>query len=304
MQQNKTESNTDNKKESLIQNIHKNYQQLEHSFVEQLYMKHDLHGTTIGTAREDIWEQLFEMIVPKKFVLEHSVFIIDSSGRVSHEVDLAIIDQMYTPYIFHYGKVKFIPIEAVAVVVECKSTSLDKTSLTKCISCLDELKTSTESITRTFSGIAVKNGPAQKSTRPVRILCALKDAPSEISNLFDITLTAIQETQKIIVKVHESFSKLTDCYQQLNFHKEDADWKDAYYGKYDEVKKKLVKLQNIEELDEINIEKYIVKDKTGENISLLSLNFQLNQLLMLINNPMMFPHRAYVDLFNRGDQHE
>lgn len=37
----------------------------------------------------------------------------------------------------------------------------------------------------------------------------------------------------------------------------------------------------------------------GEDISLLSFNFMLNQLLMLINNPMFFPHRAYVKLFNK-----
>lgn len=30
---------------------------------------------------------------------------------------------------------------------------------------------------------------------------------------------------------------------------------------------------------------------------LLSLNLQLNQLLMLINNPMLFPHFAYAKIF-------
>ncbi len=90
-------------------------------------MKHDLHGSSIGSAREDIWGQLFDMIIPKKFVIEHSVFlIIDSEGNVSHEVDLAILDETYTPYIFRYGRLKFIPIEAVAVVVECKSKSMRK----------------------------------------------------------------------------------------------------------------------------------------------------------------------------------
>jgi len=33
-------------------------------------------------------------------------------------------------------------------------------------------------------------------------------------------------------------------------------------------------------------------------VSLLSLNLQLNQLLMLINNPMLFPHNAYAKMFN------
>ncbi|MFT8348561.1 DUF6602 domain-containing protein [Clostridium saccharoperbutylacetonicum] len=80
-------------------------------------MQYDFHGTTIGTQREVICKQLFEMIVPKKFVIEQSVFIIDSKGNVFHEVDLAIIDETYTPYIFRYGEIRFALIEAVSVVV-------------------------------------------------------------------------------------------------------------------------------------------------------------------------------------------
>ena len=65
-------------------------------------------------------KEVFEMIVPKKFVLEHSKFMIDSYGNIFHEVDLAMIGEMYTPYIFCSGCLKFVPIEAV-VVVERKS---------------------------------------------------------------------------------------------------------------------------------------------------------------------------------------
>jgi hypothetical protein len=35
----------------------------------------------------------------------------------------------------------------------------------------------------------------------------------------------------------------------------------------------------------------------GKESSLLTLIFQLNQLLMIINNPMLFPHKAYVEMF-------
>ncbi|WP_370777566.1 hypothetical protein [Holdemania massiliensis] len=58
------------KKEKVIRNIKTNYEQMERSFVEQLAMRHDIHGTAIGTHREELWEQIFEMIIPKKFVLK------------------------------------------------------------------------------------------------------------------------------------------------------------------------------------------------------------------------------------------
>ena len=106
-------NNNGERKEKIIPDIITNYQQLESSIVEQLYMKHALHGTTIGTEREEVWSQVFEAILPKKFVIERSVFIIDSQENVSHEVDLAIFDETYTPYIFRYGRIKFIPIEAL-----------------------------------------------------------------------------------------------------------------------------------------------------------------------------------------------
>lgn len=40
-----------------------------------------------------------------------------------------------------------------------------------------------------------------------------------------------------------------------------------------------------------------VTNQAGVENIILSLTFQLNQLLMLINNPMLFPHRAYAKCF-------
>lgn len=49
---------------------------------------------------------------------------------------------------------------------------------------------------------------------------------------------------------------------------------------------------------ERNLEQLEV-DSIGRSNVILSLTFQLNQLLMMVNNPISFPHRAYVHLFNR-----
>lgn len=50
---------------------------------------------------------------------------------------------------------------------------------------------------------------------------------------------------------------------------------------------------NEEGLKEKKLSDYQIDDNP-----LLSLNFQLNQLLMLINNPMPFPHLSYAEMFN------
>lgn len=51
----------------------------------------------------------------------------------------------------------------------------------------------------------------------------------------------------------------------------------------------------------IKLDDYMVHHKGGE-LSLLTFNLQLNQLLMLINNPMLFPHIAYAEMFDRNEE--
>ena len=139
--------------EETIIKIVENYENLEKSIVNQLKLSVPAHNSTTGTYREEVWRSLFEQIIPKKFVIEQGVFIIDSYGSISKEVDLVIYDESYTPYIFNYGAIKFIPIEAVTAVIQCKSTNVSAKGTSKKIriveewvNYIDDLKTSTENI--------------------------------------------------------------------------------------------------------------------------------------------------------------
>lgn len=287
----------------IVQNIIANYQQAERALVDQLYMENKLHGTTTGSMREDVWCGLFEMIVPKKFVIEHSVFIIDSGGKISREVDLAIVDETYTPYIFHYGKLKFIPVEAVAAVVECKSKIIKKREQmqleTWCKS-IQSLKTAKQSIARLATGISTGPASTQQSTRPIRVLCALNPkVGSEIREMFDFVLTASKRPEHIDIWENKTYGNLFSWYETLNFYDKPKELQallhDSRQGKLMEAAK---------ELEKISIQSYEIRDWDNENISLLSFNFQFNQLLMLINNPMLFPHREYVNMFCRYAKRE
>lgn len=324
--------------EVVIQNIIDNYKQLEQSIVSQLKLCNDLHPGTTGSSREDVWLQLFEMIVPKKFVIEHSIFIIDSCRHVSKEVDLAIIDNNYTPYIFQFGRLKYVPIEAVAAVVECKSTSIKfqeentetgkvEAGMTAWCNSIEQLRTSRESIARMATGTVVNGNTysekkpleenssstqtciqtsTQTSTRPIRIFCGYNTELSdeskkrkEICKFFDFVLLA-KEGDKKKINIITSNLKSADTTAS---NKEEATLKDWYkeldHYKYED-KKKII--EN-EELGKFNLSQFRVQQE-GEDISLLSFNFQLNQLLMLINNPMLFPHLGYVKMFNQKGKDE
>ena len=50
-------------------------------------------------------------------------------------------------------------------------------------------------------------------------------------------------------------------------------------------------------LEELKVDSCNEEGQSEENV-LMSLIFQLNQLLMVINNPMFFPHHAYAECFN------
>lgn len=303
MTDNETTRREKSKKE-IISDIRKNYAQVEEALVKQLYMKHSLHGTTIGSAREDIWKQLFEMIIPKKFVIEQSVFVIDSTFRndnsqigISKEVDLAIIDETYTPYIFRFGRIKFVPIEAVAVVVECKSKDSSANHLKDWISRIEELITSDVGIARMVSFVQAKEkGESEKpktqtATKPIKIFCGLKSSSiaKEMADKFDFVLTACEAKNKIRIEPSKRRELIEDWLIHLNTPNQ-------------------IFLNNSEIPNYKLSEHYRVyeKDENGKetDCSLLSFNFQLNQLLMLINNPILFPHLAYVNMFNEIENEE
>ena len=287
----------------VVKNIIDNYKSIEESIVSQLGLYYGYSQLNTGINREDIWLKLFQMIIPKKFVIEHSIFIIDSMKRISREVDLAIIDNTYTPYIFKYETLKFVPIEAVAAVVECKSSRVSfsndskddnaKATLDRWCDSIKQLRTSRNSIVRMAAGISIDGKltnssnsmmPTQTSTRPIRIFCGYKTEASieRLKELFDFVLIAKEDK----IHVHWAIDNLQEWYLQLNHYEMNRE-KEA-----------------INEC--IDLSKYTLSDlkitNAGEECSILSFNFQINQLLMLINNPIMFPHQAYAEIFCENEE--
>jgi len=307
--------NEPSKEENIIKSIIDNYTQLEQSLANQLAMKMPSHGPTTGSYREEIWMSLFEQIIPRKFCIDQGVFIIDSYGQISPEIDIAIFDEQYTPYIFKYGKIKFIPIEAVAIAVQCKSK--DTKGAIKWAKSIKTLKTSLSSVVRIFNRV-VDNSlerahsniqdmedegrdssslkKSQTSTRPILILCALVDNSNDArlrrnEKEFDLILNVDcnGKLSKIIPKIGDSYH---DWYVKLNHY----EWK--RYGKAEKEKFSIIANTTDTGINQ-NLTMLEVNDSNDNENVILSLTFQLNQLLMLINNPLFFPHHAYVKMFNR-----
>jgi len=294
-----TKEEASNVNQRTIKNIKENFERTEKDIVNKLYFKTP-HGSTIGWHRETIWEEMFRNMIPRKFVVEHSVFIIDSYGNVSKEVDLVIFDETYTPYIFSYGELTFIPVEAVSVVIECKSTSMDQKELEKWANSIKCLKTSNRSRVRTINEIVIgeKNSiPTQTATRPLRILCCLNNnnidntALEDDDKMFDVVIRANDDEGKLCIELDEQKKSLYDWFVSLNHAGGLDGCEEGCRARWEAA------------VGDVKLDDYKVCHKGGV-LSLLTFNLQLNQLLMLINNPMLFPHIAYAEMFNRNGNEE
>ena len=302
---------------NIIRDIKKNYLKMERELVTQLNYDVTNHQLTAGSYREEIWINFFRRIVPKKFNIARSVFIIDSNQNVSKEVDIAIYDEQYTPYIFNYGLIKFIPVEAVAAVVQCKSRNLNPEDLEEWADSIDVLKTSNDSIVRLATYIHIgklkedgsKNNAIQTATRPIKILCHIpvdetNTDNSKGRNKFDIVIEAYQNS-KSNEKQNKDASEETSYSGNLKITFADNDLFTVLqkYNQSDMKDNSEISIKNSEQLKERKISNYKVGDET-KKYTLLSFIFQFNQILMMINNPMFFPHKAYVDMFNNDIQEE
>lgn len=303
----------------MIKKLAENYQHIEQTLIEEL----KIDGSSGTSSAPNIWHPIFKRIVPTKYNVEKDVYIIDSEMNVSEKVSLAIYDEQYTPYIFNHGMIKYIPIEAVFAVVLCEDnvwiaaqktiqyTDEDckkKTEPQEYWLCkLQKLKTDMNAYVR-IQSIVIDTKEAsskhkekcndpkipkqtQTSTRPITILCRSgRDIEStESANCFDIVLDVEEQ------KITKNISK--DCWDLQKWYKELNHYDLSRYENEAELKSLIINdLEKGRTLQDLSVK------KNDDEQVLLSLMFQLNQLLMLINNPMFFPHASYASAFDEGEE--
>lgn len=321
-----------------------------------------VHGGLTGNYREGMWVKFFRGIIPLKYSLAQGVILIDSEGNVSKEVDIAVYDEQFTPYVFQYNSLKFIPIEAVVIAIECKSTSYSKDALIDWCDSIIKLNPRPTGIARVLAGQSIGlTNQTQTRTRPLRILTTMKPVgknndpqiqeqqstenndPRNLEDVFDFRISeenkrdSNSERKEFKVHVKNKCNSLQWWSRELNQCdlevKEDGN-KHLKLYKFDasvikdhpEINNLQTALEETKEEEKENITNKIkelakehlkklypelrlnsqlelentLEDLEVPNNPLLTLNFQINQLLMLINNPMLFPHFAYANAFKKA----
>lgn len=329
MEERKENSNVPTKEEKRVfARISENYKSLNSKMVKEMQLLSEHDGIT-GNYREEMWLDFFRRIIPKKFSMAQGVLIIDSKGKVSKEVDIAVYDEQYTPYVFQYNTLKFIPIEAVVVAIECKSTDFKEEDLKDWADSIDKLETQASGIARLVNGYATNiTNTTQCTTRPIKILASIKtnvkqstinERAERLGDKFDFIIQQKDENLRTLVVMNKNEGKTLDWWGKrltqvknkgelenlidtnlkifgITKTKDNKDKRtfEDLAKEYEDYKECYPELKfNSNDLSLENT----LSDLRIEGNDLLTLNFQLNQLLMLINNPMLFPHYAYAACF-------
>lgn len=77
------------------------------------------HPGYIGDSLENAWIEWLREYLPNRYSIEKAI-VIDHTGKTSHQIDVVIYDNWYTPFIFNQNGFKYIPAEGVYAVFEVK----------------------------------------------------------------------------------------------------------------------------------------------------------------------------------------
>jgi hypothetical protein len=77
------------------------------------------HSGSKGDALENVWIEWLRNYLPNRYCVDKAI-VIDSNGDTSHQIDVVIYDQHFTPFVFNQNGFKYIPAEGVYAVFEVK----------------------------------------------------------------------------------------------------------------------------------------------------------------------------------------
>lgn len=77
------------------------------------------HPGSKGDALENAWIDWLRNYLPNRYSVDKAI-IIDNKGNISHQIDIVIYDNWFTPFIFSQNGFHYIPAEGVYAVFEVK----------------------------------------------------------------------------------------------------------------------------------------------------------------------------------------
>jgi hypothetical protein len=97
------------------------FEGLQNQMVSQLSTNRKFinHPGSKGDALENAWIEWLQKYLPNRYSVEKAI-VIDSEGNTSHQIDIVIYDNWFTPFIFSQNGFHYIPAEGVYAIFEVK----------------------------------------------------------------------------------------------------------------------------------------------------------------------------------------
>ncbi len=110
------------------------------------------HPGSKGDALENAWIEWLRNYLPNRYSVDKAI-VIDHEGNTSHQIDVVIYDNWFTPFIFSQNGFHYIPAEGVYAVFEVKPDISDSSDGQTNIEYAGEKIASVRSLKRTTTSI-------------------------------------------------------------------------------------------------------------------------------------------------------
>lgn len=77
------------------------------------------HQGSKGDALENAWIEWLQKYLPNRYSVDKAI-VIDCEGKTSHQIDIVIYDNWFTPFVFSQNGFHYVPAEGVYAVFEVK----------------------------------------------------------------------------------------------------------------------------------------------------------------------------------------
>ena len=85
----------------------------------ELSRKSVTHSGVLGEVHEDRFIEVLRRYLPRRYAVDTAI-VLDSLGMTSHQIDVIVYDNQYTPTLLDQEDHRFVPVEAVYAVFEVK----------------------------------------------------------------------------------------------------------------------------------------------------------------------------------------
>jgi hypothetical protein len=97
------------------------FEGLQNQMISQLNTSREfiIHPGSKGDALENAWIEWLQRYLPNRYSVDKAI-VIDFEGNTSHQIDIVIYDNWFTPFVFSQNGFHYIPAEGIYAVMEVK----------------------------------------------------------------------------------------------------------------------------------------------------------------------------------------